>query len=188
MSQFWLFPLPILFLGLCFVTAAFAERVHIFDVRRNLPMSSKDVVYKDYYLSGGRDVGLRENMVLTVYRISPLHDHARNEARGNMRLRVGQLKILAAGEKNAIARAYKSSDPKQAPVLDVEAFQMGDVVELTEAFVEKVVEAASPSSPEAPRAPAAAATKTPVVIATVELAAGSSEAPPQAPVAAAAPN
>ena len=147
MSRMIYLPLPILILLLSMLSTAYAQRVQIFDIKKSLPMSSKETSYKDFYLSGGKDVGLRDNMIVTVYRLQPLHDYQRNEPRGELKLKVGQLKVIAAMESNAVARAFRSVSPKDAPINEFDSFFIGDVIDLTDAYYEKAKTAEADEAP-----------------------------------------
>jgi hypothetical protein len=116
---------------------AFADRVEIFDVHKNLAMTKTDVVYKDYYLSAGRDSGLKEKMIVSVTRSIPVFDHARNIGRGDLDLRMGQVKIIYVGARMSIARAYTTVNRADNPVTDVDNFMIGDRLDLSEAYIEK---------------------------------------------------
>ncbi|NJL25890.1 MAG: hypothetical protein HC902_12470 [Calothrix sp. SM1_5_4] len=43
----------------------------IFDVRRTLPMSDAEPVFRDFYINGGAEEGLSVGMVITVQRRLP---------------------------------------------------------------------------------------------------------------------
>jgi hypothetical protein len=120
-----------------FPLQAFCERVQVFDVHKNLPMTAKDPVYHDYYISAGRDSGLKEGMIVPVLRATTVHDPLYNVSRGEISIRVGQLKIIQVGERVSVARIYKNHDRAAAPVLDVDAILVGDTVDISDAYVEK---------------------------------------------------
>jgi hypothetical protein len=177
MSRMIYLPLPLLILVLSLLSTAYAERVQVFDIKKSLPMSAKDPVHKDYYLSGGRSVGLKENMIVTVYRQQQLHDYQRNEPRGQLKLKVGQMKLIMVAENNAIGRFYRHVDMKSAPVLEFDSFQLGDLVELTDAYFEKAAAAETPGG-----TPGTAQNSTPASSEVViQLKAGESREPAAAP-------
>ena len=47
------------------VSHAMAQDLTIFDVRKNLPMSDADKIYRDFYINGGSEAGLSAGMVIT---------------------------------------------------------------------------------------------------------------------------
>ncbi|MGE3760542.1 MAG: hypothetical protein AB7H97_22440, partial [Pseudobdellovibrionaceae bacterium] len=66
----------------------------IFDVRKNLPMSDTDKVYRDFYINGGSESGLASGMVITVQRRQPLYDSYQNRSAGDLQLKVAKIKII----------------------------------------------------------------------------------------------
>lgn len=154
------------------VTDVLADRVEIFDVRKSLSMGPKDPIFKDYYLSVGRDSGLKEKMIVRVYRSVPVFDHARNESRGELNLLMGKIKIIYVGNRLSVGRLYSVPSRSERPVAEVEGFMIGDHLDLSEAYFEK---------PESPASVASAPSTPPPTAAVPASAAAALPAPAPAP-------
>ena len=51
----------LLILSLFIASAAIASpRIHIFDIRKNLPLKTGELVYRDYYINGGFAEGFED--------------------------------------------------------------------------------------------------------------------------------
>lgn len=120
-----------------FARTAWCDRVQIFDVHKNLQMNSKDPVYRDYYISAGRDSGLKENMIVPVVRMQLIHDPLYNVSRGELPIKIGLLKIIAVGERMSVGRAYGKPDLSTDPVMDFPGLMIGDTVNISDAYVEQ---------------------------------------------------
>ncbi|NJM10245.1 MAG: hypothetical protein HC883_05130 [Bdellovibrionaceae bacterium] len=76
------------------MNSALAEELTIFDVRKNLPMSDSEKVYRDFYINGGNEAGLSAGMIITVERRMPLYDSYQNRSAGDLQLKVAKIKII----------------------------------------------------------------------------------------------
>jgi hypothetical protein len=116
---------------------AFGE-IQVIQVRRNIPLSDDEPVYKDYYLSGGSKSGLRLNLVVPVLRWVNLRENNQAQDQSMKILEpVGLLKIIYVQEQLAVARLYEAADYSDGPVLDQPGIMMGDVVSLEQSFLAK---------------------------------------------------
>lgn len=110
----------------------------IFDVRRNLPMSDQEKVYRDFYINGGSESGLSVGMVLTVQRRLPLYDSYQNRSAGDLDLKVAKLKIIHVQKGLAVGRLHTEFTRENAPLLEDNFVMVGDSLDLTSATNEKV--------------------------------------------------
>ena len=106
---------------------AHADEVSIFEVRRNIPLSDTDPVYKDFYIKGAER--LKKNQVLTVTRKVTMRDSAGSQVMGEIQAPVGQLKIIAIYGKIAVAREVKLFTREELPMIDQPWFMIGDSLE-----------------------------------------------------------
>jgi hypothetical protein len=108
---------------------ASADEISIFEVRRNIPLSDTDPVYKDFYLKNGEGAKLKKNQVYTVTRKVTLRDASGSQVMGEIQAPVGQLKVIAVYGKIAVAREVKVFTREELPMLDNPWFMIGDSLE-----------------------------------------------------------
>lgn len=112
--------------------------VQVIQVRRNIPLSDDEPIYKDYYLSGGIKSGLRVNLVVPILRWVNLREN--NQAQDqSLKIQepVGWLKVIFAQDQLAVARLYEGPDAAISPVLEQPGIMMGDIVDLEHTFMAK---------------------------------------------------
>ncbi|MBX2987549.1 MAG: hypothetical protein KF802_06600 [Bdellovibrionaceae bacterium] len=150
----------ILFICLAFAAiAAEADDLRIVDVRRNIPLSDDEPVYKDYYLSAGETGGLKKNLVVTAVRKITVRDANGTQTYGEMEVPVGQLRVIGVFGKIAVAREYKLLSRDDNPMLEQTGLMVGDAIEIKGSFVDdkplslkkKVSEVKLPAAEEAAR-------------------------------------
>lgn len=108
---------------------ASADEISIFEVRRNIPLSDTDPVYKDFYVKNSDGAKLKKNQVYTVTRKVTLRDASGSQVMGEIQAPVGQLKIIAVYGKIAVAREVKVFTREELPMLDNPWFMIGDSLE-----------------------------------------------------------
>lgn len=154
--------------------AAWAD-LNIFDVRKNLPMSDSDPVYRDFYIDGGSESGLSVGMVLTVFRRMPLYDSYQNRAAGDLQLKVAKVKIIHVQRGLSVARLQSEFTRESAPLLEDPFIMVGDHIDLSSASSDKKADAGEESSNTAQQSPPPRATQAAqIVVNSVDL---SSQAP-----------
>ncbi|MEO0337259.1 MAG: hypothetical protein AAF202_12755 [Pseudomonadota bacterium] len=57
-----------------FSSISFAQDLSIFDSRRPIAMSKDDKTFRDFYINGGVEHGVKKGMILTVKRRFTLYD------------------------------------------------------------------------------------------------------------------
>lgn len=119
-----------------FAWEAFAQDISVVEVRRNIPLSDEAPVYKDFYINGGSDAGLKKNLVVTLTRNIVVRDATGTQTFGEMAVPVGQLKIIAVQGKVAIAREYKLISRDDEPMLEQIGIMNGDKVALEGSFID----------------------------------------------------
>lgn len=136
-----------------------AQKVTIFEVRKDLKLADDDPTFKDYYINAGFDEGLREGTVLDVVRRIPIHDSLKNQAQGDLVLVIAKVKVMHVQKNISVARLYSTTTARQRPVADFNAIMIGDELDLSSAMVpvkSKEKEAAGAAAPKpAPVEPAA---------------------------------
>ena len=113
-------------LALVGFSKANANEIAIFEVRRNIPLSDTDPVYKDFYVKGPDNSKLKKNQIYTVTRKVTMRDSTGSQVMGEIQAPVGQLKIIAVYGKIAVAREVKIFTREDLPMLDNPWFMIGD--------------------------------------------------------------
>jgi hypothetical protein len=159
--------------------------VTIFEVRKNLPMSDSDPVYRDFYVNGGSEVGLTQGSILTVRRHLPLYDSYQNRSAGDLDLRVAKVKVIHVQRGLAVVRLHSEFTRDQSPLLEENFIMVGDLLDLDSASSDKSDKKTADSSDEAKAEPVASAKVSgQILVNSVEL---SSQAPPASPPVVAPP-
>jgi hypothetical protein len=123
-------------LALLFSWEAFSADINVIEVRRNIPLSDDAPIYKDFYINAGTESGLKKNMVVTVIRKMAMRDATGTQSYGDLEIPVGQLKIIAAKGRIAVAREYKLISREDEPMLEQIGMMIGDRLELDGAFID----------------------------------------------------
>jgi hypothetical protein len=131
-------------LMLMMAVPAWAE-LTIFDVRKNLPMSDTDKVFRDFYINGGSEAGVSRGMIITVQRRMPLYDNYQNRSAGDLDLKVAKIKIIHAQKGLAVARLHSEFDRGTAPLLEDNFIMVGDRLDLATAVSDKSDKASNDS-------------------------------------------
>jgi hypothetical protein len=162
-----------------FAWEAFSEELSVVEVRRNVPLSDEEPVYQDYYINSGTNDGLKVNLVVSAVRKISVRDASGTQTYGDMLVPVGQLKVIYAGEKFAVAREVKLFSRDDQPMLEQIGIMIGDKIDTKGAFTDthkmsgrkppKLKEASHATSEVAP-AVAAATTPAPVAPAPAQAA------------------
>lgn len=173
----WEFFLPVVLLSVLAASTTMAQMT-IVDVRRNITLADDDVVYKDFYISGGEGDGLKKNLVVTAVRKMQIRDANGSNSYGEIEIPVGQIRIVGTYGKVSVAREYKLLSRDELPMLEQTGLMVGDKIDLKGSFVDnakpvykkkKVAEASKP-----------APTNATTVVVTTAVAATTAAAPPPA--------
>lgn len=113
---------------------AWGQEITVIDVHRSIPLSDAEPIYRDYILNIGTQ-NLKNNLVITVYRKKQIRDSNGSQFFGELKIPVGQLKIISAQPPIAIAREFKIFDRESNPFLDIQAIMVGDNADLKGSFV-----------------------------------------------------
>lgn len=116
-----------------------ADDLSIIDVRRNIPLSDEEPIYKDFYINAGEDAGLKKNLVVTAVRKIMIRDSSGAQTYGEIEVPVGQLRILAIYGRVAVAREYKLLSRDENPMLEQIGLLVGDHLELKGSFVDNKI-------------------------------------------------
>ncbi len=79
----------------------------------------------DFYINGGKADGLRQGMIIDVFRPKTVSDH--NEGKQyNIRIFVGQLRIIRLFDNMAIARIHSINSSLNSPIVTYRTVMVGD--------------------------------------------------------------
>lgn len=119
-------------------TAVVRAEVQVIQVKRNIPLSENEPVFKDYYLSGGSKSGLRVNLVVPVWRWINLRENSQGQDQSMKILEpVGWLKVIFVQEQFSVGRLYEAADYEQGPIFEQPGIMMGDIISLEKSFMSK---------------------------------------------------
>lgn len=122
-------PFIIAFLFAFSASMAVAKDYVIYSISQDIPMGIKDeVIRKNFYVDMGKNQGVKKGSVLDVYRVVSVLDPYGGKKRFNHKVKVGQLKILHSEETSSIGVLNKMEEAESTPVFDVNAFMIGDLV------------------------------------------------------------
>lgn len=113
-----------------------ANEVTIFDVRRPIAMSDHEKTYKDFYLNGGIEMGLKKGVILTVQRRVPLYNTLTNSSAGDLNIEVAKIKIIHVQNRLSVARLLNEPSRAEIPILEDSFILIGDRVDLGSATAE----------------------------------------------------
>lgn len=123
--------LSVMFLFMFFsVIEVRAQEAVVIEVRKNTSLSKKDKVFKNFFINGGENYGLKPGMHVDVLRRLPVHDPIKNASVGDMRVKVGTVEIIHSEEKLSVARLVNYDSMEKRPLLDFEAVMVGDRLDL----------------------------------------------------------
>lgn len=128
-------------------STAFANDITIFDARKSLSLSDTEPSYRDFYINGGTEAGLKAGMVFSVIRKLPLYDTYENRSPGDLVIRVGKIKIIHAQKNISVARLQSMLSRESLPLLEDNFIMVGDKLDLGSAEGDKKAEAEMNSKP-----------------------------------------
>lgn len=112
------------------VAPARAQEVTVFDVRKNLPMSDDEPVYRDFYINAGSNAGIKSGMIITVIRKRALYDPYQNNNPSDLSVPVGELKVIHVQKDMSVARLHRTFDRDNMPILEFNFILVGDRLDL----------------------------------------------------------
>ncbi len=112
------------------------QSLTIFDARKSLALSDDEPVFRDFYINGGSEQGLREGMVITVTRQISLYDRFQNRSPGELKVEVGEVRIIYVQQGLAVAREHRLYSRDQRPLLENNFIMLGDRLQLKSARIE----------------------------------------------------
>ncbi len=85
---------------------------------------------REYYLDRGRRDGMRDGDVLDVVRTVSITDGIWGGPNHLIRVVLGEVRVVLAGETASIARMQSQRPTSELPILDSAGFLIGDSVEV----------------------------------------------------------
>ena len=138
-----------LFIGFIFsVTTQAGSFGEIVEVKKNIPLSNDEDIYKDFYIKINSTTGLKKNLVVKVFRKVEIKDTS-SKIVGDFKTPIGQLKLIQIDSKVAVAREFKLFPRTEEAVIEQVGIMIGDEVDLVDSFIDT-------SKPKSQRTPAEA--------------------------------
>lgn len=119
----------LLFIFILTTSISLARDRVIFSVSKDIPMGfDNEIIRTNYYIDIGQDQGVTKGTLLDVYRVISKQNPYDNRKRVNYKVKIGELKVLHSEENASIATIATRSMTENDPILEVEAFMIGDFV------------------------------------------------------------
>ena len=134
-----------------FVPEGFAQDLTIFDSRRPISLTSTQTTYRDFYINGGIEHGVKKGMILTVTRRLTLYDTYRANSPKEIMVEVGRVKIIHAQKGLSVARHYGTFSRTNKAVLENDFIMVGDKVDMSSALMESQLKKKKSSASRAPK-------------------------------------
>jgi len=115
---------------------SFSQDLSIFDSRRAIPLSDSEKTYRDFYINGGIEHGVKKNMILTVKRRLTLYDSYRANTPIEVMVDVGRIKIIHTQKGLSVARLYSRFKRKERTILENDFIMVGDKIDMSSALME----------------------------------------------------
>lgn len=112
-----------------------AANLEIVDVKRNIPLSETEPVYKDYYIKISSRSDLKKNQVVKATRKIEVKD-ASLKTVGHFVTTVALVKIIQVSDTIAVAREFKLWPRTDEPMLEQIGIMVGDVIDTTDSFTD----------------------------------------------------
>ena len=119
------------------LSIAWAQKVTVFDVKKNLKLTEDEKTYRDYYINAGEEEGLRAGMIVTVERSQSTYDHHQNMSPGELRVAVGKLKIIHVQKGLSVGRLHSRFSSDHRPMLNYNYIMIGDHLDLSTAYMDR---------------------------------------------------
>lgn len=123
------------FFIMALLSVPFLQAAEIVEVRIKIPMNNDEARIKDYYLSTD-GVRLKKDLVIKIIRTVAISSAGKKNL-GELKIEIGQLRIMAINDKVAVAREYKIHSNENAPLTESIGFMIGDHVDTADSFIDK---------------------------------------------------
>lgn len=117
-------------------------------------MSDSETTYRDFYINGGIEHGVKQNMILTVKRRLTLYDSYRANTPIEIMVDVGRIKIIHTQKGLSVARLYSKFKRKNKTILENDFIMVGDKIDMSSALMEAQMKKKSASRQQQEQAPA----------------------------------
>ena len=112
----------------CFATE---KEAVVIEVRKKVKLHKTEVVYPDYFISGGGKMGLDKGALVSVVRRVPVHDPFQNASIGDFRIKVADVEIIHSDREKSVARLVGIDRHRERPMVRYDTVMVGDRLDLT---------------------------------------------------------
>lgn len=102
----------------------------VIEVRKKLKLHDTERVYADYFIRGGKKLGLAKGVLVSVMRRIPVHDPFENASVGDFQVKVADIEIIEADSNKSIGRLVEIDRRAARPMLTYDAVMIGDRLDL----------------------------------------------------------
>ena len=124
-----------------------AQDLTIFDSRRPVALSADQTTYRDYYINGGIEHGVKKGMILTVTRRLTLYDSYKANSPKELMVEVGRIKVIYAQKGLSVARYYGEFGRQSRATLENDFIMVGDKIDMSSALMESQLKKKSAQKP-----------------------------------------
>ena len=123
-------PLFVLVLIFCSHIFAAENEAVVIEVKKKLKLHDTERVYADYFIKGGKKLGLNKGVLVSVVRRVPVHDPFDNASVGDFKVKVADIEIIHADGDKSIGRLIEIDRREARPMLTYDAVMIGDRLDL----------------------------------------------------------
>lgn len=117
-------------------TLVSANTLEIVDIKRNIPLSESEPVYKDYYIKLNGRTDLKKNLIVKAVRSMVVRDTSLKPV-GDFKTPVALVKIIQVSETIAVAREYKLIPRGDEAMIDQIGIMTGDEIDLAGSYMDE---------------------------------------------------
>ncbi|MCX7674883.1 MAG: hypothetical protein N2Z70_03525 [Bdellovibrionaceae bacterium] len=108
---------------------AMASGLRVIEVRPGFPLHSQHTPVTDYYLSGGKNQGLKVGQLIFLYRYTSVTDPKNQQEKIQMKVPVAQVEVVYVEDKISVARLKVANQETKSPRLELPSVALGDWAE-----------------------------------------------------------
>jgi hypothetical protein len=113
-----------------------AASLEIIDIKRNIPLSESEPVYKDFYIKLNGRSDLKKDLIVKAVRTIGIKDTSLKPV-GDFKTPVGLVKIIQVSETIAVAREYKLTPRDEEAMIEQIGIMTGDEIDLAGSYMDE---------------------------------------------------
>lgn len=117
--------------GSYFACGEVSKEAVVIQVRKKLQLHPKERIYRDYYVRGGKALGLVPGTQVEVVRRLAVHDPFANSSVGDFYVKIADVEVIHSDHGKSIVRLMGVDRQVQRPMLHYDAIMVGDRLNLS---------------------------------------------------------